>query len=100
MTWSDVLTEDRTGPLCAAIAVEIREVRSLIDGLATLLAADARFAADYLEQFQTFDLIAQRADESAAVLDRLAAGQSASDAIAPVRLTAVHTRLHAALAEI
>jgi hypothetical protein len=95
----DERTGPAHGPLCAAIATEIRDMRALIDGLATLLAADARFAMEYLEQFQLFDLLAQRADESAAVLDRIAAGQSAAEAVAPVRLTAVQTRLSAALAE-
>lgn len=97
------MIEERAGHadaiLCAAIATEIREIRALIEGLADLLVADVRFATDYLEQFQLFDLLVQRADESAGVLDRLAAGQSAQAAIAPVRLTAVQNRLRAALAE-
>lgn len=88
-----------TAPLHAALAAEMRDIRAEIEALATLLAADPRFVTDYLAQFQSFDLIAQRADESAAVLDRLAAGRSPTEAIAPVRLTALQTRLRAALGE-
>jgi len=89
---------DRAGSLCAAIAAEIREIRGLIEQLAAVLVADARFVADYLDQFQAFDLMAQYADESANLLDRLAAGQSADDAIAGVRLTVIQDRLRAAVA--
>lgn len=82
---------------CAALADEIRAMRGRIEQLAELLAADPRFAADYLEQFQAFDFIVQHADESARLLDRVAQGHSISDAVGQVRLAVVQDRLRAAL---
>lgn len=96
MIKESIVRPDRA--LCAAIATEVRQIRAMIEGIADLLVADARFAADYLDQFQLFDLMAQQADESAAALDRLAQGQSAEEAIARVRLTAVQDRLRTAIA--
>ena len=85
--------------LCAAVAEEIRGVKTHIERLAELFVADPRFAQDYLDQFQQFDLMAQQAEESARVLDRLAGGQSADEAIAAVRLTAIQHRLRSAVAD-
>lgn len=84
--------------LCAAIAKEIRSVRVLIEQLAETIVADERFAIDYLDQLQTFDLVIQHADESADLLDRVAQGHSVHDAIDRVRLTVVQERLRAAIA--
>ena len=86
--------------LCAAVAEEIRGVKTLVERLADLLVHDPRFTTDYLDQFQQFDLIVQQADESASLLDRLAQGQGADAAIAAVRLTAVQDRLRAAVADV
>jgi hypothetical protein len=83
--------------LHSAVAEEMRHVRGLIEQLAELLVSDEHFVANYLEQLQMFDLLIQCTDESAAVLDRLAGGAHSHDAIAPVRLSQVHDRLHAAL---
>lgn len=83
--------------LQTAVADEIREVRRLLDELAELLIGDDHFATHYLEQLQVFDLLAQYADETAAVLDRLAAGVHPHAAVAPVRLGVVRERLAAAL---
>jgi hypothetical protein len=83
--------------LCAGVADEIREIRAGIERLAHILVADPRFTADYLDQFQMFDLMAQQAEESAHLLDRLAEGRSAGDAIEAVRLTAMQNRLSAAI---
>lgn len=85
-------------PLLAAIAQEIREIRGLIERVADLLVADEAFVLAYITQLQSFDLAIQRSDESAALLDRLARGVKASDAIKTVRLDYVHDKLTAALA--
>jgi len=84
--------------LCAAVATEIRGIRAEIERLADVLVSDPRFAADYLDQLQNFDLIVQHVDENARVLDRLAAGLSVEEAVAPVRLTVIQDRLRAAIA--
>lgn len=83
--------------LHAAVADEMRLIATLLQGLAERLAGDEEFAARHLDQLQTFDLVIQYADESAAVLDRLAEGACPHDAIAPVRLTAVQDRLRNAI---
>jgi len=89
---------DRLAPtLHAAVAEEMRLVASLLERLAETLIADEAFAARHIDALQTFDLVVQCADESAAVLDRLAQGAGAHDAVAPVRLTAVQDRLRNAL---
>lgn len=84
--------------LHAAVAEEMRLVGALLERLAETLVGDEHFATHYLDQLQTFDLIIQCADESAAVLERMARGARSHDAIAPVRLTAVQDRLRHALA--
>lgn len=83
--------------LFGAVAEEIRKVRMLIEQLAETIVSDERFVADYLEQLQIFDLIIQCSDESADLLDRVAEGQSVSEAIAHVRLSIVQERLRAAV---
>ena len=83
--------------LHAAVAEELRHVRMMLEQLAETLASDEHFATHYLDQLQTFDLVIQCTDESAAVLDRMSQGVHSSDAIAPVRLEAVQGRLRAAL---
>ncbi|WP_010219721.1 hypothetical protein [Sphingomonas sp. PAMC 26621] len=83
--------------LYAAIATEIREVRVLIEHLADTLVSDEAFAMTYMEQLQTFDLVIQRADESADLLDRMASGSRSLDAISKVRLSVVQDRLRSAL---
>lgn len=87
----------RAAPLFAAIAQEIREIRGLIEGIADILVADTALVTAYIEQLQSFDLAIQRSDEAAAVLDRMASGALAVDAIKGVRLTYVQDRLSAAL---
>ena len=83
--------------LHAAVAEEMRHVRLHLEQLAEMLVCDEHFATNYLEQLQTFDLLIQCTDESAAVLDRMAQGATSHDAIAPVRLSAVQDRLLSAL---
>jgi hypothetical protein len=83
--------------LCAAVAHELRETRRLVEELAAVLVADERFAQDYLDQLQAFDLIVQHVDESAIVLDQVANGQDPVEAVGGVRLAAMQLRLRAAL---
>lgn len=83
--------------LHTAVADEMRHVRLHLEQLAEMLISDEHFATKYLEQLQTFDLLIQCTDESAAVLDRMAGGATSHDAIAPVRLSAVQDRLLSAL---
>jgi len=85
------------GPLHAALAVELRHVRASIERLAETLVVDEHFTTHYLEQFQTFDLLAQYADESASLLDRLAIGHDPHEAVAGVRLGMVQERLRTAM---
>ncbi len=76
-----------------AVAEELRDLRGLIETLAETLVGDERFIVDYVEQLQIFDLIIQRLDESADLLDRMAHGASISDAIANIRLSMVQVRM-------
>lgn len=85
------------GALHGAVAGELRHVRALIEELAEILVGDAHFVDRYLDKLQAFDLLVQCTEESAAVLDRLAAGACTRSAIAPVRLGQIHERLQAAL---
>ena len=84
-------------PLYAAIATELRDVRQLIEHLADVLVSDEKFAMTYLEELQTFDLVIQRADESADLLDRMANGARSLDALSRVRLGVVQDKLRTAL---
>ncbi|WP_200912592.1 hypothetical protein [Sphingomonas sp. Leaf242] len=81
-----------------ALASELRRVSALVEQLAETLVGDEDFVMRHIDQLQVFDLIVQSADESAAVLDRVAGGITPDAAIAPVRLSAIQGRLHAALA--
>jgi hypothetical protein len=83
--------------LKAALAEELRDVRRLIEQIADILVSDERLAALYLEQLQSFDLIIQRAEESAALLDRIAGGTHPVEAVEGVRLSLLQDRLRAAL---
>jgi hypothetical protein len=83
--------------LYAAIATEIRDVRMLIEQLAETLVSDEAFTTAFMEQLQMFDLVIQRADESADLLDRVAGGTPSHDAIDKVRLSFVQDKLRAAL---
>ncbi|WP_033921492.1 hypothetical protein [Sphingomonas sp. 37zxx] len=89
--------DNLAGTLYAAIATEIRDVRMLIEQLADTLVSDEAFAMAYMEQLQTFDLVIQRADESADLLDRMAKGAKSVDAVSQVRLGIVQDKLRSAL---
>lgn len=83
--------------LYAALAAEMRDVRKLVEEVAEELVSDEHFVHKYLDTLQKFDLIIQRTDEGADMLDRLAGGHLAHDAIEQVRLTSVQDRLRAAI---
>jgi len=83
--------------LCAAVAEEIRGVRTLMESVAEVLASDEYLALNYTEQLQSFDLMVQRSQEAADVLDRLANGTCSKEAVEQVRLHMVQDRLRAAL---
>jgi hypothetical protein len=51
-----------------------------------------------MEQLQAFDLVIQRADESADLLDRMASGSTSTDAVDKVRLSMVQDKLRSAMA--
>jgi hypothetical protein len=90
--------DHHASPLIAAIAAELRDVRALIETLADVLVSDERFAMTYMEELQTFDLVIQRAGESADLLDWVAKGAPSSEAIDGVRLSMVQSKLRSALA--
>ncbi len=89
--------DDLATSLCAAVAEEIREVRALIESVADVLACDEYLALNYTEQLQSFDLMVQRAQEAADVLERMANGTCSTEAVEQVRLHVVQDRLRAAL---
>jgi hypothetical protein len=90
-------TASAAAPLWQALAQEMRVARQLLEQLAGVLVTDERFVLDYIDQLQAFDLIAQHVDESAALLDRVAGGQSPGEAVGQVRLSVMQDRLRAAL---
>lgn len=90
--------DDLANTLCAAVAHEIRDLRVLIDALAEVLASDEYLAGTYTEQLQAFDLLSQRSQEAADLLERVANGTCAKAAVEQVRLNTVQDRLRAALA--
>jgi len=89
--------DDLAITLCAAVAEEIRDIRVVLDALAEVLASDEYLAVTYTEQLQTFDLLAQRSEEAAKLLEHVARGTEADAAVEQVRLTFVQDRLRAAL---
>jgi hypothetical protein len=89
--------DDLATTLCAAVAEEIRDVRGLIETVGDVLASDEYLAINYSEQLQTFDLMMQRAQEAADLLERMASGTCSQEAIQQVRLHVMQDRLRAAL---
>jgi len=87
-----------TNALQAALAGELRRVRIELEKLAEVLVGDVHFATTYLDQLQVFDFLGQCADESAAVLDRLATGVAPEAAVTQVRLDVMVDRLRSAMA--
>lgn len=87
---------ERASRLQSGVAEEIRHVARLLEELAETLVGDAHFLTHFVEKLQTFDLVIQCADESARVLDQMAAGVQPAEAIASVRLGVVQDRLRVA----
>lgn len=83
--------------LCHALAQEMHALEAMVEALATTLVSDPEMVELYGTDFQTFDLLAQRASESGRLLARLAQGASAAEAIAGVRLERMQQRLRAAV---
>ncbi|QIG79716.1 hypothetical protein [Stakelama tenebrarum] len=83
--------------LHSVLAKEILEIRETLEGLAEVLVSDAHFAANYLEQLQSFDYVIQHAEECASLMNRIADGEDSREAIGHVRLGAVQDRLRRAL---
>lgn len=81
-----------------ALAAELREMRVRVEEIADVLVADEELAMKYVEQLQAFDLVIQRAEESARLLDRIAMGERTADVIEGVRLNLFQERLRAAVA--
>ncbi len=81
----------------AALAEELRDVRGLLEGIADTLSSDEQLVMAYTQQLRGFDLAIQRAEESAALLDRMASGSPLLEAIEGVRLSHVRDRLLAAV---
>ncbi len=80
-------------PLCHAMAAEWREMRHHLENLAASLCVDADFACRHVESLQLFDALAQQADESAMLLDRLSDGMRSNQALSLVRLDIMQQRL-------
>ena len=88
---------DLSSPLCAALAHEIRDVRALVETLSTVFLTDHALALRFVAELQAIDLIVQRADESARLLDRIAAGDCQDRAVDAVRLEDMQARLRVRL---
>ncbi len=81
------------------MASEWREMRHHLEALAARLCVDEDFAARHVDSLQLFDALAQQADESAVLLDRLSGGMHSNDALDLVRLDIMQQRLRDHLAE-
>lgn len=79
------------------MAVEMREIREQLEGLAQVLVVDDHFVTAYIEQLQSFDYLIQHAEECANLMDRIALGENSLEAVKHVRLGAVQERLRIAL---
>lgn len=80
------------------LASELRRIRLELETLAEVLVGDTYFATLYLDKLQVFDFLGQCADETAAVLDRLAIGVDAEAAASHVRLGVMLERLRERMA--
>jgi len=82
------------------MANEWREMRHQLEQLASSLCTDEEFASRHVESLQLFDALAQQADESAVLLDRLSGGMHSNDALELVRLDMLQNRLHEAIGDL
>ena len=88
-------SNQQTASLCRAIADEIRMVGNLVEEIANVLVCDEDVAMKHIHRLQAFDLLVQRAGESARLLDRLAAGVHTKHAVDEVCLEELQQRLRA-----
>ena len=86
--------------LLTAVADELRALSGTVEKLAGTLVLDEQVATTYMTELQSFDLIIQHADEVAALIGRLAHGETPDAAIGKVRLGAIQARLNAATARL
>lgn len=89
--------DDLAISLCAAVAEEIRDIQTLVETLADVLAADEHLACNYLEQLQMFDLLVQRSQAAAELLDSVVTGSCLHSAVEGVRLNLVQDRMRMAI---
>lgn len=85
----------QTASLCRAIADEIRHVSVLVEEIANVLVCDEDVAMKHIHRLQAFDLLVQRASESARLLDRMAAGVPSHHSVDEVCLEEFQQRLRA-----
>lgn len=85
----------QTASLCRAIADEIRQVSLLVEEIADVLVCDEDVVMKHIHRLQAFDLLVQRASESARLLDRLAEGVPSHRAVDEVCLEEFQQRLRA-----
>lgn len=83
--------------LCNALAAELQGLSVQVESLATRLMGDEQLVGRWIEQLQSFDLLAQSAQEGANLLSALAAGRTAAQAVDQVRLDRMQQDLRAAL---
>lgn len=83
--------------LVRALSAEMQAMRSMVEALAVVLVSDPEILDLYGTELQTFDLLAQKAMESACLLERIATGMAAEEAVAAVRLERMQERLRDAL---
>ncbi|AMO72625.1 hypothetical protein [Sphingorhabdus sp. M41] len=86
-------------PLCRALAAELRQIGTIVTGIAHNVMGDEDFILNHIESFQQFDLVIQSAEETARVLDHMAQGISGAQAVDMVSLEAIQQRLHRACRE-
>ena len=75
--------------LYAALSQELLQIHEHIEQVGIALISDAHVANTHIESLQTFDLLAQRAAEGAAVLERMARGLAPDEVVAGIRLEQV-----------
>ncbi|MFZ4747935.1 MAG: hypothetical protein ACOYLK_13755 [Sphingomonas sp.] len=82
------------------IAAELRDLSARIKTRADVLVSDESLAITYRGVLQTFDLVIQRDDESADLLDQGAWGARSKEAIDGVLLSMVQNKLRSARAAV
>jgi len=89
--------DEPAAALCRALASEMRDMGTLVEALAEVLASDTGVVERHLGRLQQFDGLAQQIGEGARLLDHLAGGDCVKQAIGRVRLEGMQARLKAGL---